>query len=179
MHREIVLIAALAATPSLDAQRGGGRGAGGDVLGFLVAKYDKDKDGKVTAAEYDRGAAKFQAYDKDGDGVLSRADFAGGGRRRSARGAAGEGRVRRPWRPRLPAPDLRRAKGPSSSRPSSPPPGGFAPGRAKSTHSVAEDREAMESHQDVDVEEGDHGPSLLVAQRRISFPPPRSPAPGR
>lgn len=47
----------------------------------LLQKYDKDGDGKITAAEYGRGEDKFARFDRDGDGALTAADFATGGGR--------------------------------------------------------------------------------------------------
>ena len=86
MQRSLLLLAALAAVTPLEAQRG--RGGGGDVFGYLAGKYDKDKDGKITLAEYgvEREKAKFQGYDRDGDGTITKADFAGGGGRGRTRG---------------------------------------------------------------------------------------------
>ncbi len=53
-------------------------GVDGDELWqFLVKTYDKDKDGKVSKEEYDRGAEKFTKWDANGDGVLSADDFGG------------------------------------------------------------------------------------------------------
>ncbi len=61
-------------------QRGSRGGNGWD---FVAKKYDKDNDGKVTAAEYTRGAEAFKTLDKNGDGSISSDDWstARGGRR--------------------------------------------------------------------------------------------------
>lgn len=48
------------------------------VLEYLLAKYDTDRDGTVSIAEYDRDAAGFTRLDRDGDLRLSAVDFAGG-----------------------------------------------------------------------------------------------------
>ena len=81
-------VAVLAAV-SLPAQRT--QQSQAEVWEYLIAKYDTNKDAKVTADEYDRGAGKFTTYDRTGDGVLTQADFAPGGRgaRRGGRGARG------------------------------------------------------------------------------------------
>ena len=39
-----------------------------DAWRVLAERYDKDKDGTITAAEYPRGKAKFAAYDTNADG---------------------------------------------------------------------------------------------------------------
>jgi len=43
---------------------------------FLAEKYDADRDGQVTAAEYPRSAASFARLDRNGDGMLSPPDWA-------------------------------------------------------------------------------------------------------
>lgn len=92
--RWIVLTAALAlfAGPGLEAQRGGGSA---DAWTLLSAKYDKNRDGKITPAEYPRAAGKFDAYDRNGDGAITRQDFTGGARRRPAgpRGGGDQSRI--------------------------------------------------------------------------------------
>jgi Ca2+-binding EF-hand superfamily protein len=40
-----------------------------------VEMYDRDGDGSIAAAEYDRGADAFKNLDRDGDGALTRKDF--------------------------------------------------------------------------------------------------------
>lgn len=45
------------------------------VFAFLASSYDKDKDGRITRAEYPRTDAAFKNLDRDGDGVLTAADF--------------------------------------------------------------------------------------------------------
>lgn len=42
----------------------------------LAARYDKDRDGKITPEERGRDEAGFERLDKDKDGVLTEADFA-------------------------------------------------------------------------------------------------------
>ncbi len=64
--------------PGLEAQRS--RSEPSNVWELLSSKYDKNKDGKITRAEYPREAAKFDAYDRDGDGSITRSDFSGGSR---------------------------------------------------------------------------------------------------
>lgn len=62
---------------TVEAQRGRG-GMGNDpsaIWGLLVKNHDKNHDGKITAAEYTRGADKFNTYDADGDGVLTEKDL--------------------------------------------------------------------------------------------------------
>lgn len=45
------------------------------VWAFLADKYDGDRDGRVTKAEYPRGAVRFDNYDRDQNGVLEAKDF--------------------------------------------------------------------------------------------------------
>jgi len=42
---------------------------------WLAARYDKDRDGKITRAEFTGPADLFDRLDRDGDGVLTAADF--------------------------------------------------------------------------------------------------------
>jgi len=82
MNRSLILLVAVAVAAPTIAQRGGlGRGNSGDVWKYLAEKYDKNKDGKITAAEYERDESKFKGYDRDGDGVITKNDLAGGGGR--------------------------------------------------------------------------------------------------
>ena len=67
-------------------RRGGGRSA--DVFKFLSEKYDADKDGKITAEEYDRSEENFERFDTNKDGVLTAADWSG----QSARSRRGQRR---------------------------------------------------------------------------------------
>jgi len=46
---------------------------------YLVAKYDADGDGAVAIDEYDRESGRFARFDRDADGVLTAADFESGG----------------------------------------------------------------------------------------------------
>ena len=65
-------------TSQADAQRPQRRGGGGrsaDVFKFLAEKYDADKDGKITAEEYDRSEENFTRFDTNKDGVLTAADW--------------------------------------------------------------------------------------------------------
>lgn len=68
-------------------QRGGQRGGAGGWE-FVAKKYDANKDNKVSAEEYTRGAEAFKALDKDKDGLITQSDWAGGGRGRGDRGTA-------------------------------------------------------------------------------------------
>jgi len=45
---------------------------------YLAKKHDRDRDGVITATEYDRGEATFKRLDRDGDGRLTRSDLAHG-----------------------------------------------------------------------------------------------------
>jgi Ca2+-binding EF-hand superfamily protein len=45
------------------------------VWTFIQQRYDADRDGRVTEAEYARGEVQFANYDIDGDGVLTEKDF--------------------------------------------------------------------------------------------------------
>jgi len=58
----------------------------------VIARHDKDKNGKVTSTEYTRGEEKFKRLDANSDGVLTKDDFSGGGNRREGmRGRGGRG----------------------------------------------------------------------------------------
>ena len=46
-----------------------------DVWNYLAEKYDQNKDGQLTSAEYDRGAEAFARLDRNGDGVLTQSDW--------------------------------------------------------------------------------------------------------
>ena len=71
---------------------------GGDpstVWKTLSERYDKDKDGKLTKEEYVRREQKFAKWDSNKDGVITAADFAsGGGRNRAGRDRTGGNRNR-------------------------------------------------------------------------------------
>ena len=54
---------------------------------YLVAKYDADGDGRITADEHGRGADVFERLDQDGDGVLTGADSGSRGGRGSGNSA--------------------------------------------------------------------------------------------
>ena len=51
----------------------GGRNA--QVWNFLVEKYDKNKDGKISKEEYERGDETFARLDRNGDGFLTQNDW--------------------------------------------------------------------------------------------------------
>lgn len=51
-----------------------------EVWSFLAERHDKDGDGKITAAEYDRGEAQYTRLDRNEDGTITVADFERGGR---------------------------------------------------------------------------------------------------
>ena len=51
------------------------RQSGQTAWDYLRAKYDADADGRITAAEYDRGEAAFTRLDKDGDGTITEPDL--------------------------------------------------------------------------------------------------------
>jgi hypothetical protein len=42
---------------------------------WLAARYDKDRDGKITAAEFTGPPELFERLDRDGDGTITAADF--------------------------------------------------------------------------------------------------------
>jgi len=95
MNLYLVAFAAILAASSIPAQRGGfDRGATGDLWKYLSEKYDKNGDGKITIAEYGRGADKFAVYDRDGNGSITQSDTRGSssGQRRGGGGRAGGGR---------------------------------------------------------------------------------------
>jgi len=71
----------------------GGRSRGGEsVWKFLRDKYDNDKDGKITSAEYDRSKETFARLDRDKDGVLTKQDWADAGEDRARGGGRERGR---------------------------------------------------------------------------------------
>lgn len=47
------------------------------VWDFLVEKYDKNKDGKISKDEYERGDETFARLDRNGDGFLTQNDWDG------------------------------------------------------------------------------------------------------
>jgi mono/diheme cytochrome c family protein len=76
-------------------------------------RFDRDRDGRVTAAELNLTAA-FARYDLDGDGVITRAEYD----RVTARGRGGPAAERAPADPGLSAADLARlASDPALPRP--------------------------------------------------------------
>ncbi len=74
------------------------QGGANQVWALLAQKYDKNKDGQISASEYPRGEAKFKAFDRNGDGVLTKDDVASGGRRMGRRRQGSQG-GRNPRRP--------------------------------------------------------------------------------
>lgn len=56
---------------------------------YLVLKYDRDGDGRVSSAEYTRDEEHWKRLDKNSDGFLDEKEIAGSGRasRRAARGS--------------------------------------------------------------------------------------------
>ena len=75
----LVAVCGLWLTSQAEAQRPGGQrgGRSADVFKFLTEKYDADKDGKITAEEYDRSEENFTRFDSNKDGVLTAADWSG------------------------------------------------------------------------------------------------------
>ena len=61
------------------------------VWEYLVLKYDADKDGRVSKAEYTRGDEHWLRLDKNADGFLDASEFASEGRRGRRRGGRGSG----------------------------------------------------------------------------------------
>ena len=60
------------------------------IFAYLTARYDRDGDGAVSQAEYDRQAEQFGRWDRNEDGQLTAADFARpGGQGRRGRGGGG------------------------------------------------------------------------------------------
>ena len=58
----------------------------GDVWDYLEQKYDADRDGIITKAEYDREGDRFHRLDHNKDGAISADDFSSGfGSRRGMR----------------------------------------------------------------------------------------------
>ena len=51
----------------------------GEMWKKLLERFDKDADGKVSAAEFDRGPKLFQRLDKNGDGFIDESEFKGAG----------------------------------------------------------------------------------------------------
>jgi len=56
------------------------------VWDYLASRYDADRNGAVTTAEYTRNEAQFGRWDRNQDGVLEAADF-----ERESRGGEGRG----------------------------------------------------------------------------------------
>ena len=71
-----------------------------EALAKLVAKYDKDKDSKVSRDEYPRGDAGFTNLDRDGNGFIEEEDL----KARRGRRPRGDRNRRRPQRAKLPQP---------------------------------------------------------------------------
>ena len=74
-----VVIAAAALTTAAHAQGWGGQGGRG---GGMMARYDSDKDGKVSLTEYEAGRQMmFQRLDADGNGTLTFAELDAAGQK--------------------------------------------------------------------------------------------------
>ena len=74
-----VVIAAAALTTAAHAQGWGGQGGRG---GGMMARYDTDKDGKVSLSEYEAGRQMmFQRLDADGNGTLTFAELDAAGQK--------------------------------------------------------------------------------------------------
>lgn len=72
-HRSWAMASALflVGVPRLHGQAEDGEAA----WSFLAAKYDADRDGRITAEEHARGEVSFHRLDRDGDGVITSLDF--------------------------------------------------------------------------------------------------------
>jgi len=94
MLRSLTCLGALAvvATP-ITAQRRAGqsRNEAANPWKVLSEKYDKNKDGKITREEHNRGEQSFARLDRDGDGFVTEADLEGGPRMRRNRRRANAG----------------------------------------------------------------------------------------
>lgn len=77
------MLALLSATPALGQRQRGRSADSGDVWKVLAEKYDTNKDGRITEAEYSRSRSKFMSFDANADDVLTAADFSGTSRRSS------------------------------------------------------------------------------------------------
>ena len=95
MKRFGILVGLVVLLPATAMAQGFGRGDPAARWDHLQKQHDKDGDGKITAAEYDRGEQKFARFDRDGDGVLTAADFERGGGRGNRGGGRREGGQRR------------------------------------------------------------------------------------
>ena len=71
-----VLVLALCALSPAALPQGRDRG---EMWKKLLARFDKDGDGKLSAAEFDRGPRIFQRLDKNGDGFIDENEFKGAG----------------------------------------------------------------------------------------------------
>lgn len=56
-------------------QRAAARGIGAEALQLLLAKYDADKDGRITRKEYPRTDEAFANLDRDRDGAIDAKDL--------------------------------------------------------------------------------------------------------
>jgi Ca2+-binding EF-hand superfamily protein len=66
------------------------------VWTYLRDRYDGDGDGRITAEEYGRDAARFARLDRDGDGAITAVDVEGASRRPGRPGRDGRAPGRRP-----------------------------------------------------------------------------------
>ena len=58
---------------------------------LVKGEHDKDGDGKVSAAEYSRGEARFARLDSNGDGFITESEVSASSRGRGGRGGRGGG----------------------------------------------------------------------------------------
>ncbi len=87
MNKILLVASAACLALPVSAQRGFGSSA--EVFPALAKKYDKNHDGKISAAEYPRGEKGFKNLDRDGDGTISEADFERSGSSRGGRSRGG------------------------------------------------------------------------------------------
>ena len=90
-----LLLSVGALSSALIAQRGF---EGGEDPWAALSKYDKDKNGEITAEEYPRGERGFANLDRDGDGVITKSDLESMGRRGGGRAGGRGGRAGRSGR---------------------------------------------------------------------------------
>ncbi len=97
MNRIILILTTVAAVATTLPSQGTRSESSPDAWKFLSQKYDKNKDGKITAEEHGRSESSFRNLDQNGDGVITAADIPagdmrgrrGGESRRGGRGAGG------------------------------------------------------------------------------------------
>ncbi|MDP6928245.1 MAG: EF-hand domain-containing protein, partial [Planctomycetota bacterium] len=89
MNRIILILTTVAAVATTLPSQGTRSESSPDAWKFLSQKYDKNKDGKITAEEHGRSESSFRNLDQNGDGVITAADIPAGdmrGRRSGQRG---------------------------------------------------------------------------------------------